>query len=164
MLENTNSDESNFFPIFFMCEFFCPSGKGAPNQKKLWSSIACFHYKSSLMTYQRIPPLLMSPLHTWNHSGGDEQVKTRYGAAAPEVKLVWARTKHFNSSLKGNCKVHKHPTVKMGLWEGWLDSQTTWIHSCFAKDFQVEYNTSIKCKYQIKNEYTLLIVYKHELY
>ena len=103
------------FPYFLMCEFFCPSGKGATNQKKLWG-IACFRYKCSFMTYQRIPPVLMSPLHTLNHKGGNEQMRTRYGAAAPEVKLVWARTKHFNSSMNGNfCKCHKHPTVQMGL-------------------------------------------------
>ena len=61
-------------------------------------------------------------------------------------------------------RFHKRPTVQTGLWEGWLGNQTTWVHSCFAKDFQVEYNMSIKCKYHIKNEYTLLIVNKHELY
>lgn len=88
------------------------------------------------MTYQRMPPVLMSPLHTLNHKGGNEQMRTRYGAAAPEVKLVWARTKHFNSSMNGNfCKMPQAPHSSDGVMRGvaWLPDYT--VHSCFAKDF-----------------------------
>ena len=103
-----------------MCEFFCPSGKGAPNQKKLWGNIACFLYKCSLMTYQRIAPVLMSPLHTPNHTGADEQVRTRCGAAAPEVELVWARTEQFNSSLNGTVDSTSAPQFRWGSERGGL--------------------------------------------
>lgn len=102
------------FPYFLMCEFFCPSGKGAPNQKKLWGNIACFLYKCSLMTYQRIAPILMSPLHTPNHTGAEEQVRTRCGAAALEVELVWARTEQSNSFLNGTVDSTSAPQFRRG--------------------------------------------------
>lgn len=70
------------FPYFLMYEFILPSGKGATNQKKLWG-IACFRYKYSFMTPRNATCINESTAYT-EPQRGNEQMRTRYGAAAQE--------------------------------------------------------------------------------